>query len=138
MENDCYICPVGPLVRWWDELEVEGQRLRHMVAIGPEDRAEWFMLEFPEGTTPLNPPAARMRFRRIEVREKWFAARHEQVHDYIRRKALEWLEAGCETEQGLELRDALREWRKHRKKPATKWEASVLADTRQFFLDFVR
>ncbi len=102
---ECFVCRRKPLQQWWPELKLAGGQVVHnMVLLGEGPHAQWFMLEFPEG--PFNSPAVRLRGRRIVVREEWFE-KDEELPDYVRRKALEWLER----EGSGPLLEELRNWR---------------------------
>lgn len=84
----CLTCRrAEPVMHWWPELEVPGfGRMYNLAMIGEQ----WFMLEFPAGSAPVNRPELRLRLRRIAVNEEWFAD-GESMSDYCRRKAREWV-----------------------------------------------
>jgi len=73
-------------MHWWPELEVPGfGRLYNLALIGEQ----WFMLEFPSGSAPLNRPELRLRMKRIAVDEALFHET-ESMSDFCRRMALQW------------------------------------------------
>lgn len=102
-----YLSSHHPTVRWSAQLRLpDGSVVYDAVCL---NETVWFMLETAEGLR--NPPALRLKARRIPVREAWLTADPEDLCDHVRRKALEWLEVRSKTEPEAQLLAELRRWR---------------------------
>ena len=108
-----HLSPDHPSVRWWPRLTLaDGTTLYNIAMVGEEGRGELFMVEFPG--EPRNPPRGPLHCRRLAARHELLQADFEQLATYVRWKALEWLNVGCETYREAQLRLELRRWREQR------------------------
>lgn len=102
-----------PCVRWWPRLKLaDGTTLYNIAVVGEPGQAELFMLEFPH--EPRNAPREQLHCRRLPASRKILRGDFEQLAIYVRCKALEWLNVGCETHREAQLRLDLRRWREQR------------------------
>ena len=82
-------------IHWYPEIKTpEGPVLYDMVELVDEERSEWFMLEFA-GERSRNSAAMRLRARRIVVGD-CYKLEAPSLAEYVRLKALQWLESRSE------------------------------------------